>query len=112
MDRQQSIASRVRDDLQPLHLEVVDESDQHNVPPGAQSHFKLVVVSAQFQGESLVARHRRVNRLLQEQFNNGLHALALHTMTPEEWFNKGGTAPESPECLGGAETDRPAAPES
>lgn len=107
MDRHQRIASRIRDNLQPLHLEVVDESAQHNVPPGAQSHFKLVVVSAQFQGESLVARHRRVNRLLKEQFNDGLHALALHTMTPEEWFDKGGTAPESPECLGGGKIGHP-----
>ena len=28
-----------------------------------------------------------------------IHALALHTLTPEEWFAKGGTAPTSPPCL-------------
>jgi len=101
MNRQQTIETKIRDDLKPMHLEVIDESGQHNVPQGAQSHYKLVVVSEQFQGESLVARHRRVNGLLKGEFAAGLHALALHTMTPEEWFEKSGVAPDSPECLGG-----------
>ena len=104
MNRQQTIEQKIRDSLAPMQLEVIDESHQHNVPAGAQSHFKLVVVSAQFQGESLVARHRRVNGLLKDEFAAGLHALALHTMTPEEWFDKGGTAPDSPECLGGGKS--------
>ena len=102
MNRQQIIESIIRDSLNPLHLEVIDESSQHSVPEGAQSHFKLVIVSDRFEGESLVARHRRINGLLKQEFDTGLHALALHTMTPQEWFEKGGTAPDSPECLGGS----------
>ena len=105
MNRHQTIENKIRESLKPLHLEVIDESGQHNVPAGAESHFKLVVVSEQFQGESLVARHRRVNVLLKQEFAAGLHALALHTMTPEEWFEKGGAAPDSPECLGGGKSD-------
>lgn len=104
MNRQQIIESIIRDSLNPLHLEVIDESSQHSVPEGAQSHFKLVIVSDRFEGESLVARHRRINGLLKQEFDTGLHALALHTMTPQEWFEKGGTAPDSPECLGGSKT--------
>lgn len=102
MDTQQIIEGKIRDALQPTHLEVVDESHMHNVPQGSQSHFKLVVISERFQGESLVKRHRMVNELLREAFQTGLHALALHTMTPEEWFKKGGAAPQSPECMGGS----------
>jgi BolA protein len=99
---QQTIENKIREALTPMHLEVIDESHMHSVPEGAQSHFKVVVVSEQFNGLSLVARHRAVNALLREQFTQGLHALALHTMTPEEWFAKGGGAPESPLCLGGS----------
>jgi BolA protein len=61
-----------------------------------------VVVSEGFSGQGLVHRHRQINRLLAEEFQGGLHALALHTMTPEEWFEKGGLAPESPQCMGGS----------
>ena len=102
MNRHARIESAVAGALSPLHLEVVDESHMHSVPPGAESHFKLLVVSETFEGQPLVARHRILNRLLQEEFQAGLHALALHTWTPEEWFEKGGAAPASPPCLGGS----------
>jgi BolA protein len=68
--------------LAPLHLEVSDESSMHSVPPGAESHFKVIVVSEGFGGTGLVARHRRVNALLMEEFQGGLHALGIHAWTP------------------------------
>jgi BolA protein len=104
MNRQESIESAIRASLDPIHLEIVDESHMHSVPEGAESHFKLLVVSQQFAGQGLVARHRAVNALLRPEFEAGLHALALHTWTPEEWFERGGSAPESPPCLGGSKT--------
>ena len=100
-----SIQQQIEDNLQnlsPLHLEVINESNQHNVPAGSESHFKVVVVSDQFEGQRLLARHRQVNELLSAQLNGGVHALALHTMTPDEWFDKGGNSPDSPDCLGGS----------
>ena len=102
MNKQSIIEQKIRVALAPMHLEVLDESHQHNVPEGSQSHFKLVVVSDEFAGMSLINRHRQINAVLKQEFDNGLHALALHTMTPEEWFNKGGNIPATPECLGGA----------
>jgi BolA protein len=102
MSRQTRIEAAVRAALEPLHLEVVDESHMHAVPEGAESHFKLLVVSERFAGQNLVARHRAVNAVLRPEFDTGLHALALHTWTPEEWFERGGSAPESPPCLGGS----------
>ncbi|MES9967734.1 MAG: BolA/IbaG family iron-sulfur metabolism protein [Sedimenticola sp.] len=98
---QPTIHQKIQDALQPMHLEVIDESHMHNVPEGTQSHFKVVVVCEQFEGKNLLARHRMINGLLKTEFDQGLHALALHTMTPQEWFDKGGVAPQSPECLGG-----------
>ena len=102
MERKIIIERKIRDALGPMHLEVIDESHQHNVPEGSESHFKLVVVSDQFQGEPLINRHRRINLLLKQELETGLHALSLHTMTPEEWYRKGGEIPATPECMGGA----------
>ncbi len=102
MNRKARIEAAVRQALDPLHLEVVDESHMHSVPEGAESHFKVLVVSERFADKNLVARHRMLNQLLRVELEAGLHALALHTWTPEEWFEKGGTAPESPPCLGGS----------
>ena len=99
---QQSIRQKLQTNFSPLHLEVIDESHMHSVPAGAESHFKVVLVSEAFEGEKLINRHRRVNRVLAEELQQGVHALALHTLTPEDWFNHGGTVPDSPECLGGS----------
>lgn len=89
------------DALAPVRLDVINESHMHNVPPGSESHFKLVVVSQEFEGLNLIARHRTINKLLAEQLQNGIHALSMHTHTPEEWDAKGGQVPESPPCMGG-----------
>ncbi len=87
-------------DLQ--HLEVVNESGNHNVPVGSESHFKVVLVSETFQGMALIARHRQVNGILSHELANDIHALAIHTYTEQEWRKKNGEAPLSPPCLGGS----------
>jgi BolA protein len=88
--------------LFPVHLDVINESHMHNVPEGAESHFNVTVVSEQFQGKMLVARHRMVNQVLAEELSGKIHALALHTFTPDEWFEKSGQSQASPACLGGS----------
>lgn len=100
MTIQASIERKVGEALTPTHLEVVNESGNHNVPPGSESHFRVVVVSDAFDGERAVARHRRVNAVLREELAGPVHALALHTYTPGEWSART-AAPESPACLGG-----------
>ncbi len=102
MTTQETIQQKLQAAFSPLHLEVINESDNHNVPKGSESHFKVVVVSNAFEGEALLARHRQVNKVLAEELQGGVHALTMHTMTPEDWFNHGGTVRESPECLGGS----------
>ena len=106
MSRKQRIEAKLQSELSPLHLEVTDESHMHNVPEGAESHFKVVAVSERFADQKQVGRHRIVNRELSGEFENGLHALALHTWTPEEWFEKGGATPDSPRCMGGSNQTR------
>jgi BolA protein len=104
MSRKTRIEESLKRTLDPLHLEVTDESHMHSVPAGSESHFKILVVSESFSDQPLVRRHRAVNRALSEELAGGLHAIALHTWTPEEWFAKGGILPESPPCLGGSKT--------
>ncbi len=83
------------------HLELINESHNHNVPAGSESHFKAVLVSPEFEGKSRVARHRLVYRLLADEMREDVHALALHTYTEDEWRRQHGDAPMSPPCLGG-----------
>jgi len=100
MTLQEHITDKLQRALPIEHLEVINESYMHNVPKGSESHFKLVIVSPKFEGKTLVARHRLINDILQEELSDHIHALALHTMTKQEWYDKG-QAPASPPCMGG-----------
>ena len=106
MNRRELIEQQLTAAFTLLHIEVVDESHMHSVPDGAQSHFKVTLVSQQFEQQSLLQRHRAVNQVLAHELENGIHALALHTMTPDEWFAKGGHSSDSPPCLGGSKTEQ------
>ncbi len=96
-----SIEKKIRAALDVDHLEVVNESHNHNVPPGSESHFKVTIVSSDFNQVGKVARHQRVYGLLADELAGAVHALALHTYTDEEW-QKANSSPTSPECLGGS----------
>jgi len=101
MTVQATIEKKLADDFSPLHLEVINESSNHNVPEGSESHFKVVVVSPAFAGKNLLARHRLINATLADELKNAIHALAIHTYTEEEWKKESNGAPMSPPCLGG-----------
>lgn len=101
MSVQQQIQDKLQAAFTPFHLEVINESHMHNVAPGSESHFKVTLVSESFAGKLPVARHRLVNKVLAEELSGVIHALALHTLTPEEWYARGGSVPQSPPCAGG-----------
>ena len=96
------ITTKLRTALGPAHLEVVNESGMHNVPKGSETHFKVVVVAAGFDGKSRVQRHQMVYAALAEEMKPGkVHALAITSRTPDEWAS----SPESlasPLCRGGS----------
>ena len=105
MQRKNALQQALDTRFNPTHLEVIDESHQHNVPEGAESHFKVIIVSDAFAGEMLIKRHRAVNQTLGFAFEQGMHALSIHTYTPEEWQVKQGQIAASPPCLGGSKRD-------
>jgi BolA protein len=104
--RGQRIEGRVREAFSPDHLEVRDDSGQHAVPKGSESHWALLIVSGAFEGLSRVARHRAVYGVLSDELTSGVHALKLETFTPAEWAAKGSAeASAAPPCLGGSKRE-------
>ncbi|WP_420808519.1 BolA family protein [Aliidiomarina haloalkalitolerans] len=104
-----SMYSRIEEKLKaafsPEFLDVIDESHQHGGGTLHETHFKVVIVTRNFDGLRLLQRHRAVNETLKDELRSTVHALALHTYTPEEWHKKSGTAPISPACRGGSKLD-------
>jgi stress-induced morphogen len=78
--------------LNPLRLEIVDESAQHaghagmrgHAREGGETHFRLTIVSSSFDGMSRVARQRMVYGVLSGELAAGVHAIAMTTLTPAE----------------------------
>jgi BolA family transcriptional regulator, general stress-responsive regulator len=86
-----SVARSIRERLQalqPLSLELVDESEQHRghagYREGGSTHWRLSIVSPQFAGKPVVARHRMVYQALGELMQHPIHALAITARSPEE----------------------------
>jgi len=96
------IETKLQGALAPVHLEVINESHMHSVPKGAETHFKVVVVSNRFEGLPAVKRHQLVYGALSDEMRNkpGIHALAITSRTPSEW-DASPEANESPKCHGG-----------
>jgi BolA family transcriptional regulator, general stress-responsive regulator len=105
MTVQDAIERKLAERFTPDHLNVENESGGHNVPPGSETHFKVVLVADAFSGLRLLARHRLVNEALAEELAGPVHALAIHTYTAAEWHERFGQAPMSPPCLGGKHAD-------
>lgn len=101
MNTQDVITEKLDQHFVLKHLEVVNESGGHNVPADSETHFKVVLVSDEFDGQRLIMRHRAVNDALAAELAGDVHALALHTYTEDEWQSRFGSAPMSPPCLGG-----------
>lgn len=87
--RGRRIKEKMEKELNPVELQVEDVSYQHAGHAGVrgsdgETHFNLKVVSAEFEGKSLVKRHRLIYSLLQEELQSGLHALSIVAKTPSE----------------------------
>jgi BolA protein len=97
---QATIEDKLAREFDAEFVRVENESHMHNVAPGSESHFKVTIVSDSFADQMLLKRHRRVNAALQQELQQ-IHALALHTLTPQEWQARQGEVAASPKCRGG-----------
>ncbi len=81
------IEKRMRADLEPLAIDLVDDSAMHAGHAGAASgggHYRMRIVSARFAGLSRVARHRLVYDPLSDLMRHAIHALTIEALTPDE----------------------------
>jgi stress-induced morphogen len=75
--------------LKPSSLTIVNDSHKHaghignpSKDPNAETHFDVSIESDAFKGKTRVQQHRMIYDLLDEEFGQGLHALALKTKAP------------------------------
>jgi BolA protein len=82
----EQIDTLLRNALQPLELEVIDDSHLHAGHAGAREgrHFTVRLRTAQFTGAGRVARHRLVYDALRDLMPAGIHALAIEARSPDE----------------------------
>lgn len=82
-----TIDARLRAALDPLALEIADDSAKHAGHPGAASgggHYRVRVVSRRFAGLPRIERHRLVYDALADLMQHDIHALALTALAPNE----------------------------
>ena len=83
-----SIERKLMEALTPTHLDVIDESHKHaghvGARPEGETHFRVEIASAAFEGRSRVDRQRLVYGILAAELEGPVHALSLRTTTPDE----------------------------
>lgn len=88
MTRRDRMATQLDAAFSPHRLEILDESHLHHGHAGwregGETHYRILVVAPAFSGKSRVDRHRMVNEALKQEFDDGLHALAITARAPEE----------------------------
>ena len=84
--------TRIEAALSPGHVEITDDSAQHAGHQGDRAHggahLTVTVVAPAFTGKSLVERHRMVYAAVGDLMQQQIHALSMHTHSPEEWANR------------------------
>ncbi|KAG9299924.1 hypothetical protein G9A89_009652 [Geosiphon pyriformis] len=86
----QSIQKKLTEALRPVNLEILNESHlhaHHQAMKGvvsSETHFSVSVVSEEFQGKTLMERHRLIYNLLNDELAGGVHALTIKAKAPVE----------------------------
>jgi BolA protein len=86
-ERAAAIRERLNHALEPLRLDVTDDSHLHIGHAGAKdgkSHFHVRIVTPRFTGLSRVQRHRLVYAALGELLSTDIHALGIDALAPGE----------------------------
>lgn len=88
MTMQKRMQEKLNAAFKPVRLEIEDQSQQHaghaGAAPGGQTHYRVVIVSAAFDGLNRVARQRLVYAAVSEELAERVHALSVSALTPAE----------------------------
>ena len=98
MEIEEQIKQKLEERFKPAYLDLINESHMH-AGPAMDSHFKLVLVSDEFNDLSAVKRHQAVYKTLNQELAGSVHALAMHLFTGQEWEVEK-NVPGSPACAG------------
>jgi BolA protein len=92
MTAEQQIRQLLMVALEPTRLDIANESHLHaghaSSPGTGESHFRILIVSPRFFGQSRLARHRLVNDALAGLLRDRIHALAIKAIAPGEPINQ------------------------
>jgi len=87
-DRAERIRQLLEDQLNPESIRVEDDSWKHAGHAGAREsgggHFRVFIIAECFSGQSIIQRHRMVNKALRGEFGPTIHALAIEAKSPDE----------------------------
>ena len=89
MNRKFKIEKILVDNFEPYFFLVKDVSEEHrghqNFRENVESHFEILIVSQKFEDLNNVARHRMINKSLEEEFMSDLHSVTMKTLTIDEY---------------------------
>jgi BolA protein len=86
-DRRQRLTVRLEEGLDPVQLEVVDDSHRHAGHAGAadgRGHFTVLIVSQCFAGLGTLKRHKLVYEVVGDMMTTDIHALSIQALAPGE----------------------------
>ena len=98
VSRKKRIEEILIEEFNPQEITVRDFSHEHSGPDGSESHIEVYIIAADFNGLSMVQKHRKIYQVLNQEMKSGLHALKLQVMGTDE-APQLATAP--PKCRGG-----------
>lgn len=81
------IRQKLEEALKPDLIEIIDHSAAHAGHAGNQKgggHYNVTIVSAAFDGKTLVQRHQLIYKALNDMMKNDIHALGINALTPSE----------------------------
>ena len=93
---EENIINTLNENMSISSLKVVNESFMHNVPINSETHFKIVIVSNDFDNLSLLDRHKLVYKNLGTLVDK-IHAISIHSFNINE-FKLNPIILDSPEC--------------
>ncbi len=90
--RLEKIEARLKTELAPEKLEIIDDSHSHAGHAGSAQHggghYFATIVSSMFEGKNLVQRHQLVYSALGDLMESDIHAFSMKVSSPNE-INKG-----------------------
>lgn len=98
MSVEENIKQKLQSSFNIELLEVINESPMHQVPKDSETHFRVLIVSNDFEGLSTVKRHQKVYQALSKELTGPVHAFSQKTLTPKEWKALGSHSSNSPPC--------------